>query len=109
MPWKKGSAAETEAPKKEAPPKKETPVKPAVPESVAVKPLKQKSVIRRAAKHQEQVTFAEDLTPMVPQYGEPDPFTTLLMQRQAQARMRAERAAGPYVAMLAAQRNSRVM
>jgi len=78
--------------------------KPALPAAEVQKPLKQRSVIKRAERAQ---------VPELPAYGshfdEPqDLWTQLMNQRQQQSRMRAEAVASPYAQMFASQR-SRVM
>ena len=80
--------------------------KPALPASEVQKPLKQRSVIKRAERERAQV-------PEMPAYGshfdEPqDLWGQLMQQRQMQSRMRAEAVASPYAQMFAQQR-SRVM
>ena len=69
------------------------------------KTLKQKSIIKKAAGIQSETRIAEN----VPQYNDwmpqPDFWTQMHQQRQAQSRMRAEQAAQPYAAMFAAQRS----
>ena len=91
--------------------------KPALPEKEVLKPLKNKAVIKKAARFQEEdaVQYYSDPSsvpqytdPFQPPYAQETAWSQLLLQRQAQARMRAESIAGPYAAMFASQR-SRVM
>jgi len=81
---------------------KATVVKPALPEAEVQKPLKQRTVIKRAEKAREYTSaYATSDQPQ-------DLWSQLMMQRQMQSRMRAEAVASPYAQMFAAQR-SRVM
>ena len=106
-------AEEAPAPKKRA--KKVE--KPALPEKEVLKPLKNKTVIKKAARFQEEdaVQYYSDpgavpqyTDPFQPPYAQETAWSQLLLQRQAQARMRAESVAGPDAAMFASQR-SRVL
>ena len=91
--------------KHRCPGKKEAPVKPALPEKEVTKPLKRKATIQKAARIQEHDEYMQGMLPPV----QPEnPFTQLQMQRQAQARLRAEATVSPYAQMFAAQR-SRLM
>ena len=91
--------------------------KPALPEKEVLKPLKNKAVIKKAARFQEEdaVQYYSDPSsvpqytdPFQPPYAQETVWSQLLLQRQAQARMRAQSVASPYAAMFASQR-SRVM
>ena len=86
-------------------PKEPPQAKPAMTEKEATKPLKKKAVIQKAAKFQEQDEYMQG---MLPPAQPENPWTQLQMQRQAQARLRAEATVSPYAQMFAAQR-SRVM
>ena len=106
---KREEAEAAPAPEPVAPaPKKKVRVvepKPALPAAEVQKPLKQRSVIKRAERAQ--------AVPELPAYGshfdEPqDLWGQLMQQRQMQSRMRAEAVASPYAQMFASQR-SRVM
>ena len=94
--------------KHRCPGKKEAPAKPALPEKEVTKPLKRKATIQKAAKIQEQSSHDEYMQGMLPPVEPVNPFTQLQMQRQAQARLRAEATVSPYAQMFAAQR-SRLM
>ena len=96
--------------KHRCPGKKEAPVKPALPEKEVIKPLKRKATIQKAARIQEheQSIHDEYMQGMLPPVEPVNPFTQLQMQRQAQARLRAEATVSPYAQMFAAQR-SRLM
>ena len=76
--------------------------KPALPAAEVQKPMKQRSVIKRAQQ-------AEELPAYGSQFDAPqDLWSQLMHQRQLQSRMRAQAAASPYAQMFAQQR-SRVM
>ena len=94
-------AAPAPAPKKKV---KIVEPKPALPAAEVQKPLKQRSVIKRA----ERAERAQ--VPDLPVYGshfdEPqDLWGQLMQQRQMQTRMRAEAVASPYAQMFASQRS----
>ena len=78
----------------------------ALPEKEVLKPLKQKAVIKKAARFQEEAdhNVPQYTDTFQPPYAQETAWSQLLLQRQAQARMRAEAVAGPYAAMFAAQR-----
>ena len=97
--------------KHRCPGKKEAPAKPALPEKEVIKPLKRKATIQKAARiqeHAEQSSHDEYMQGMLPPIEPVNPFTQLQMQRQAQARLRAEATVSPCAQMFAAQR-SRIM
>ena len=84
---------------------KEPQAKPAMTEKEATKPLKKKAVIQKAARIQEHDEYMQG---MLPPAQPENPWSQLQMQRQAQARLRAEATVSPYAQMFAAQR-SRIM
>ena len=99
----------------EPPAPKAVRVRPALPEKEVLKPLKQKAVIKKAARFQEEaehsafgaaqsaVDVPQYMDTFQPPYAQETAWSQLLLQRQAQARMRAEAGGGAYAAMFAAQ------